>query len=370
MGSVRLNSPSLLLRAVDRGVNYIDTSPDYGQAEKYIGQAMKKMQRDKIILASKFCKPRGSGGHLRLGSTRKDYIAVVDDSLARLNTDYLDICFVHSVGSLSKDMSEEKKRLMDEEMLEAVEALKKAGKIRFLGASSHGPDNMEELLMIAVRSGHFDVIMPAFNFMTFSDLPVVLKDAREAIAARQKKKRSWLKNMDLLKEAKKRGVGVVAMKTLAGERDFSFFINGEAFQPAAFKWVLSHPEISGLVVTIKTVAQLDLYLGASGQRLTVEDRSILDTYAQRYGREYCRTGCSQCESECPEGVEIATALRYQMYFADYGMEKMAMESYADIRKNAQNCVTCEHESCAGSCPYDIPIRMLLNEAHDTLTFRV
>ncbi len=56
MGSVRLNSPSLLLRAIDRGINYVDTSPDYGKAEKHIGNAMNKIRRDKLILASKFCR--------------------------------------------------------------------------------------------------------------------------------------------------------------------------------------------------------------------------------------------------------------------------------------------------------------------------
>ncbi len=370
MGTVRLTSPSLLLRAIDRGINYVDTSPDYGKAEKHIGNAMNKIRRDKLILASKFCRTRLGGGHLSYGSKKKDYIAVIDDSLARLKTDYLDICFVHSVGSRSKDLENEKRRMLDDEMLAATGDLKKAGKIRFLGASSHGPNNLEDLMTIAVRSGHFDVIMPAFNFMKFSDIPDVLKSAREAITAKQKKKRTWLKSIDLLKEAEERGIGVVAMKTLAGERDLSFSSKGEPFQPAAFKWVLSQPGISGLVVTIKTVNQLDLYLRASGQGLTAADREILKTYAQRYDQQYCRTGCNQCETECPRDVEIATALRYQMYFMDYGMEKSAMERYANLKGKAGNCLDCEEEFCEGACPYGLPIKSLLKEAHDTLTLNV
>jgi predicted aldo/keto reductase-like oxidoreductase len=370
MGTVRLNSPSLLLRAIDRGINYVDTSPDYGKAEKHIGNAMNKIRRDKLILASKFCRTRLGGGHLSHGSSKKEYIAVIDDSLARLKTDYIDICFIHSIGSRSKDLDKEKRRMLDDEMLAAAEDLKKAGKIRFLGASSHGPNNLEDRMTIAVRSGHFDVIMPAFNFMKFSDIPDVLKDAKEAITARQKKKRAWLKSIDLLKEAEERGVGVVAMKTLAGERDLNFSSKGEPFQPAAFKWVLSQPGISGLVVTIKTVDQLDLYLSTSGQSLTAADREILKTYARRYDRQYCRTGCNQCEAECPRDVEIATALRYQMYFTNYGMEKRAMEQYADLKGNAKNCLDCEEEFCEGACPYGLPIKSLLNETHDTLTLKV
>ncbi len=368
MGSVRFSSASLVLRGIDRGINYIDTSPDYGQAEKYIGKALKKIQREKIILASKFCRTRIGGGHLRYGSTKDDYVQAVEKSLSRLNTDYLDFCFVHSMGSVSADLEEEKKRLLDEEMLSAVEVLKKAGKIRFLGVSSHGPNNMEELLTIAVKSGHFDVIMPTFNFMHFSDIPEVLKEARQRILERQKKKRSWLQKMDLLKEAKKRGIGIIAMKTLAGERDFSFSSKGVPFQPAAFKWVLSHPEINGLVVTFKTISQLDLYLTASGERFTAQDEKTLNEYASRYTKEYCRTGCNECESACPAGVEIATSFRYAMYFRDYGMEKTAMESYVGLRHKAEKCRSCEDESCAGACPYGLSIKTLLHEAHENLTF--
>jgi predicted aldo/keto reductase-like oxidoreductase len=370
MGTVVMSSPSLLLRAIDRGINYVDTSPDYGSSEKYIGSAMKRIRRDKLILASKFCRTRLGGGHLNYGSKKKDYISVVDESLARMKTDYLDICFVHSVGSRSKELEDEKKRMLDEDMLAASEDLKRAGKLRFLGASSHGPDNLEELMTIAVRSGHFDVIMPAFNFMKFQDIPDVLKDAKQVITARQKKKRAWLKNIGLLKEAQERGVGVIAMKTLAGERDFSFSSKGKPFQPAAFKWVLSQPGINGLVVTIKTVDQLDLYLSASGQRLAETDREVLNEYAHRYDQQYCRTGCNQCEQYCPRDVEIATTLRYQMYFMDYGMEKRAMEHYADLRGKAANCLDCEEEFCEGACPYGLSIRSLLKEAHGTLTITV
>lgn len=368
LGCGKLPSPSFVLRAIDRGINYLDTAPDYGPSEDLIGEAMKRIQRDKIIIASKFCRPQRRG-HLPYGSAKKDYVSAVEKSLSRLKTDYLDICFVHSVGSLSKDFEEEKKRLFDEEMLSATAALKKSGKIRFLAVSSHGPDNMEELLMAAVKSGHFDVIMPVFNFMAFQDIPDILSDVKKEVEAAAKKKRAFLNSMDLLKEAKKRKVGVVAMKTLAGAMDLSFEKNGVPYQPAAFRWILSHPEVSGLVITIKTVSDLDLYLTASGGGLTAEDRRILGLYAKRFGKEYCRTGCNKCEYECPGGVEIATSLRYQMYFRDYGMEKRAMESYARLRKNAESCLDCEQEYCAGACSYGLPLRALLLETHKNLTLK-
>ncbi len=250
-GTGGLPSSSMILRAIDRGINYFDTAPDYGSAEEYIGGAMKKIQRDKIIIASKFCVPYSYPGHLSAGSKKPDYIKAVEGSLSRMKTDYLDFCFVHAIGEQSKSKNEEMKRLLNDELFSAVQDLKKTGKIRFLAVSSHGPDNMESLLLEAVQSGQYDMIMPSFNFLKFPRIP------------------------NLLKEAKKRGVGIIAMKTLAGAKDMDFDSMGRAFEPAAFKWVLSHPEVNGLIITIKRVSDLDLYLTASGEPFASRRRVAL-----------------------------------------------------------------------------------------------
>ncbi len=342
-GTGGLPSPSMVVRAVDRGINYFDTAPDYGPSEKYIGQAMKSIQRDKIIITSKFCTPFSYPSHLTSGKKKKDYIKAVEGSLSRMKTDYMDFCFVHAIGEQSSSKEKETKRLLDNEMLSAFDDLKKAGKVRFLGVSSHGPNNMEDLLLEAVRSGRFDMIMPSFNFMKFPKIPDVLKEARE------------------------KGVGVIAMKTLAGARDSGIEDNGKAYAHAAFKWVLNHPEINGLVITMKTVSDLDLYLSASGQKLTSADKRTLERYAKQFGKEYCRTGCGQCEDSCRDGVAIATTLRYQMYFRDYGTEKKAMESYANLDAKADKCSSCETRTCDSSCSYGLPVSTLLREAHDNLT---
>jgi predicted aldo/keto reductase-like oxidoreductase len=343
-GTGALPSSSMILRAIDRGINYFDTAPDYGSAEEYIGGAMKKIQRDKIIISSKFCVPYSYPGHIPAGSKKSDYIKAVEGSLSRMKTDYLDFCFVHAIGEQSKNKDQEMKRLFSDELFSAVQNLKKTGKIRFLAVSSHGPDNMESLLLEAVQSGQYDMIMPSFNFLKFPRIP------------------------KLLKEARKRGVGVVAMKTLAGAKDMDFDSKSSAFEPAAFKWVLSHPEVNGLVITIKRVSDLDLYLTASGEPLKASDRKVLDQYTRQYGKQYCRTGCNQCESDCPKGVSIATTLRYHMYFSDYGMEKHAMKSYARLQDYAEKCFTCDNESCVSACPYGLPVSELLREAHKILTF--
>jgi predicted aldo/keto reductase-like oxidoreductase len=345
-GCGKLPSPSMVLRAVDRGINYFDTAPDYGQSEEFIGEAMGKIQRDQIILASKFCSPEPYPSHLPNQSRKKDYIAAVEASLKRLKTDYLDFVFVHAIGEKSKDVAEEKQRLLSPEMLAAFAELKKAGKARYLAVSSHGPENMEELLLAAVQSGHFHLIQPSFNFMKFSRLPEVMK------------------------KAKQRGVGVIAMKTLAGAKEMNFDSKGAEFAPAAFKWVLSHEEVSGLIITMKSVANLDEYLPASGEKFTRTDQEVLNRYAELYGTAYCRTGCGQCQASCPRGVAIASTLRFQMYFNDYGMEKQAMAHYARLEANAAGCAGCDSKACGPACPYGLQVATLMREAHETLSFAV
>ncbi|MBF0628633.1 MAG: aldo/keto reductase [Magnetococcales bacterium] len=345
-GAGRLNSSALVLRALDRGMNYFDTAPDYGQSEDHLGEALRKAKgRDKLHIASKYCQPmayQAGKSHLQLGSKEADYIAAVDNSLKRLGTDYLDTVFVHALGETT-DFEAEKKRLLDPEMLAATQTLKKAGKIRFLATSSHGPNHMEALMLEAVRSGHFDYIMPAFNFMKFPKVPEVLKEAHA------------------------RGVGVVAMKVLAGAKEGSMKFDSGQFEQAAFKWALSHKEISGLVITIQSAQDLDLYLPASGQPLTAADLRVLDHYAALYGADYCRTGCGDCLGACASGVDVASILRYQMYFEDYGDEKRAMQAYATMTPNAGACESCADGACARACPYGLPVAAKLRAAHRTLT---
>jgi len=205
---------------------------------------------------------------------------------------------------------------------------------------------MEELLMIAVGSKRFDVIQPSFNFMKFPKLP------------------------DVIKEAHKQGVGVIAMKTLAGAKDINVGAGGGEFSHAAFKWVLKHPEVSGIIITMKTASDMELYLKASGKEFTSSDQRMLDHYSRLYGKEYCRTGCGECEASCAAGVEIASVMRYHMYFKDYGMEKRAMQSYSSLKGNAAACATCTEPACMGKCPYGLAVKDMLSDAHESMSFTV
>lgn len=335
-GGAGIGNPDVVTRAVERGINYFDTSPDYSQtgSEQVIGKALKP-HRDKVYIASKFCT---ADGHLPKETPVADIIAAVESSLTRLQTDYLDVCIIHEVNDLD--------RLMAPTFHEAFDRLREQGKARCLGVSSHTP-NLEEVMQHAVDSGRFQMLLVAYNFNNWPDLTNIFRAAHE------------------------KGIGVVAMKTLKGAQASvlkDFTDQRQAFSQAAFKWVLSNPDVSGLVVTMMDFDQIDEYLYASGEQPTDADLALLERYDAAVTRNYCRPGCGACLDDCPAGVPINDVFRYAMYFENYGQERDAMRKYARIAPdhNASQCVSCP-APCQAACPFELPIREKMLRFHPLLT---
>lgn len=332
-GTSGLDDSAVVKRALDRGITYFDTSPDYSRAgsERALGEGIKGHPREKLFLVSKFCTP---DGHLPNDAPPKEVIAAVEGSLKRIGTDYLDLAHIHACDSID--------RLMNPNIHEAAERLKEQGKLRFVGVSSHTP-HLETVMRHAVDSGRFDVIMVAYNFENWPDLHDIFRDAHD------------------------RGVGVVAMKTLKGAHhtvlsDFTP-TERESFAQAAFKWVLSNPDVSGLVVSINSLGQIDEYLYASGQKVSPADVALLERYDRLTRSDYCRPGCGACLSSCPHGVPIDDVLRFTMYYRNYGQQRVALEEYARLpaTRNASRCLACP-APCEPACPFGIPIGTKLRAA--------
>jgi len=335
-GTAHVRDPEVVRIALDRGINYLDTSPDYSDAEseRVVGEGIRG-RRDKVFLASKFCTP---GGHLPSDSKVEDIIAAVEASLGRLGTDYLDLCHIHACNDVE--------RLMAPTFHEAFDRLKEQGKVRFLGVSSHTPE-LETVMNKAVDSGRFHVIMVAYNFNNWPDLGGILAKAHD------------------------KGVGFVAMKTLKGAYHtvLSDFTPDErnSFTQAAFKWVQSNANVSGLVVSISKVAQLDEYLFASGKPAEPKDLALLERYDELVTRQYCRPGCGECLDSCPAGLPINDVLRYSMYYEGYGSERVAMAKYGALGRGRQASVCADCAApCQAACPFQIPIKGRMTRAHRLL----
>jgi len=350
-GGGGLKDPAIVERAVDLGMNYFDTAPDYFPAsEETLGKVLPKV-RDKVFITSKMCTYGKYPQHLSLHTPAEKYVECVEASLKRLQTDHVDALFVHAVGERPPTEKGEKdiERLKDPEMLKAFDALKKQGKVRFLGLSTHGPHMMEEVIDYAVECGQYDLVMPTWNFMKFKDLQKALD------------------------KAKAKNVAVVAMKTVPGAKasvpDKMAGLSPEEATVAALKWALSNPAISTIVKGAKSVADVDLHARASGQKLTKRDEEVLRRFASAITSSYCRTGCGECVDACPRGVAIAMVLRYNMYFEHYGHERFAMDAYSQLASacTAAACAQCD-APCLRACPHGLPIREMLREAHTNLYF--
>ena len=338
-GCSGLHDTEVVRHALERGVNYFDTSPDYSRtgSERTLGEGIRGYPRDKLFIVSKFCTP---SGHLSNSTPVKDVIAAVESSLQRIGTDYLDLAHIHACNSIE--------RLMNPNIHEAFDRLKEQGKLRFLGVSSHTP-RLEQVMRHAVDSDRFDVIMVAYNFRNWPELTTIFHDAKQ------------------------KGVGVVAMKTLKGARhtvlsDFSS-TERESFSQAAFKWVLSNQDVSCLVVTMGSRPQIDEYLHASGQPVQQADVELLEKYDRLVANDYCPPGCGECLSSCPADVPVDDILRYAMYYENYGQQRVGMEEYARLpeARTASQCVDCR-APCEQACPSQLPIKAKLLRADRLLRF--
>jgi predicted aldo/keto reductase-like oxidoreductase len=269
-------------------------------------------------------------------------MAGLDESLERLNTDVIDCCLVHSIGDPELG---DRTRIENENIYKMFEKARQAGKIRFWGASGHGPKMVEEFGWL-VENTNPDVIMPGMNYMTRGIAPVLAK-------------------------AKEKDVAVVAMKSMSAARkvDFSDFAGeGRTVRQALLKWMLAQPNINTIAITMRSFEDVDEFVGASGKVApTSNEKETMDDYGLLLERDYCRPGCDGCLGSCPHDVPIHDIMRYHLYFNNYGSEKHALERYARLpaARTAAHCSTCD-APCTASCPYELPIKDKLVRAHAEL----
>ncbi len=342
-GSASSYDAALVRHALSRGVNYFDTAESYGwgNAEEAIGVALQR-RRKEVILSSK----------TRAGAfaSRHEMMEALEGSLKRLGTDYIDIYFNHAVNDVA--------RMQNQEWWEFTELAKRQGKIRFRGMSGHGSD-LVDCLNYAIDNDLVDVILAAHNFAQDPSFTDRLRHAFHWAAIQP----------DLppvLAKAKQKDIGVVAMKTLMGARlnDMRAFERpGGTFSQAAFRWVLSGPNVDALVISMTSKELIDEYVAASGDpKVTKSDLELLERYADMRVGNYCVPGCSACKESCPEGVRISEVLRARMYDVDYGDRPLARSEYAMLGSAASACLTCTDQSCLGACPARVPIAQFTREA--------
>lgn len=353
-GSAGCRSADLIRHCYDRGINHFDTAEMYrtegwmagDYVEKLVGEALKD-KRDKVVITTKYAA--------RADHDRKHIMQELEASLRRLQTDYVDIFLNHAVNDPA--------RMANPEWHEFVALAKKQGKIRFAGMSGHG-GRLIECLDYVLDNELAEVILCAHNF-----------GSDPAFYERFLKRFDMVANQAglprIFEKARKKGVGVIAMKTQMGAKlnDLSVYRkDGADFAKAAFRWVFSDDNVDAAIVSMRNEAAADNYIACSGEvGYARRDREILERYVAETSGEYCRPGCDACTASCDKGVPIPDVLRQRMYEERYGNPRFAREGYARLGAAASACTTCTTQACLGSCPYGLEIPRLTRNTHHHLT---
>jgi predicted aldo/keto reductase-like oxidoreductase len=335
-GCMTASDASVIERAADIGIIHFDTARGYqsGNNERMLGAALKG-KRQQVILSSK--SERGTG---------KEALAELDTSLKELGTDHLDIWYLHNKSAPAE---------VTDDLLEAQRSAKKAGKIRFAGVSTHY--NMDQMLAHLVKLGQTDVVLTTYNFsmknVAMDNQPARVADMTAAIQT-----------------ARKAGMGIVAMKTLAGglsrvtrgDRLYGAAQNGvkktfstEGAPLAAIKWALKNESLDTAIVCMTDHEQLDENLRAMAEPYTNKDEQLLNHLLAYISPMYCRM-CGACGGVCEKGVPVPDMLRFLTYVEGYGQFALAREKFLELPEHVRGIRCADCGSCSVHCPNGVEVR--------------
>ena len=323
-GAMLTPEPEVIRLALDHGVNYVDTARVYmgGRNEEVVAKALKGI-RNKIYVATKI--------NWR-AKTKVDMLESVETSLRALDTDYIDIIQLHSLSG--------RERVFDPEMREALLVLRKQGKVRFFGVTTHTNEAEVVNALVDDPDRFFDMALVKYNFRSGDDI-------KNAIA-----------------RAAQSGIGIVAMKTQAGG------YKTDALGPisphqAALKWALADRNVTAAIPGMRDMAELREDIAVMGMRLTLADSLILRCYGAAVAPHYCHL-CGLCEKTCPKGVAISVVNRSLMYAEAYRSEELARITYDGIpaRASASACLDCGR--CVARCVNGLDISAKMARARELM----
>jgi predicted aldo/keto reductase-like oxidoreductase len=290
----------VVLYALEKGMDFIDTSRMYTNSETRIGKALKESGK-KVAVATKSFARSADG-------IQRD----VETSLKELQRDYIDLYQCHGISS------DEEYRLITSPngALEGLLRAKEQGLIGHVGITSHSLDLLEKVL----EDGLFETIMVCLSFLE--------------PAAEEK----------ILPKARAKNVGVIAMKPFSG---------GVIETPEiALRWVLSFPDILVLAgVEHKELIDQNwkVFLGDYG--MVDSEKQKMEEIRKEFDKKFCRR-CDYCQP-CPAEIPIQFVLGIRSMVKRAGTSMMQTPMLRNMLEKAVNCTECG--DCLERCPYGLPI---------------
>ncbi len=335
-----LNNRLMLAKALEWGINYWDTAEGYGggRSEEGIGRwfARNPGTRKQVFLVTKLSLRRGT-----------DFTPRLEACLKRLHTDYIDLLFVHGIRGIDK---------MDPDLKSWSQAMKKAGKLRLFGFSTHS--NMEDCLEGAARLPWIDGIMFTYNFR-------LMHEPRMKAA------------VDACYRA---GIGLTAMKTMGGgpiksdsdseiEMAGRFMQKGFTDHQAKLMAVWEDKRIASICSQMPnlTIMATNAAAAVEQTRLSQSDRALLAQYAKETSNDYC-AGCgSLCSEVLGIKVPINDVMRCLMYAHSYQDLMLARYTFETLPAQTRALLTqLDFSEAERSCPRNLPIGRMMQEATNLL----
>jgi predicted aldo/keto reductase-like oxidoreductase len=330
----RGDAEKVLVHALDRGVNYFDTAPGYGDSEEKLSTLSER--RNEFYIATKIDPP----------FRRKDAEASIRRSLQRLKTSKIDLMQLHGIG----DPATYKTATGSEGALAAIEEARKSGLIDYIGITSHNPEFLSQVIV----EDKFDMVLVPFN--------ALYRDAAT----------------QLFDEAEKLDIGVAIMKPFASgylakstPETEHLFKGRNVVQLAtnALRFILTH-KIATIVPGTSSIKEVDVNVGAGEgfTPLTRREDAELSAFCEEVGRFICRAGigtpCVGC-LPCPEGINITRIFpRYQRAVLRndplQAYHSQFMDYYQSLSATVANCTECGE--CETRCPHGVPIIHTLKSA--------
>jgi aryl-alcohol dehydrogenase-like predicted oxidoreductase len=296
----------ILRRAYEGGINFFDTANAYTDSEQKMGLALSDVRKN-IVIATKSA-----------GKDRRTVQAHIENSLAMLRTDYIDLLQFHMVTGVP-DFGD------PDGPYQAAQDAKKAGIVRHIGVTTH----RIELAFQLIETGRFETLQYPFSYL------------------------STEREIELVRRCAELDVGFIAMKALSGGL--------LRHARAAYAFMAGYDNVVP-IWGIQTMEQLEEFLALTAENPRLDDglRAVIESDRRELSGDFCR-GCGYCQP-CPAGIELFNLARLNFLLRRSNWKLFMNDEWVAKVEKTKDCINCG--VCKTRCPYGLDTPTLIRQNYE------